>query len=355
MRCRGCGKSISTNALGIHLGLRPDCNMAYVDMERPSVWRPSDADNLYFRESLRAKVFRGVAELYWFRYLGETLIKTLMAMVQGWIEFVLITLSREVALVIDDQEKADIVIDLMHKRLNLFDGLESEAKVVAHATAALPMQDFYDHSFGADSNPWYYLEILQWLVNTMKYDRVARKHMVEESELWKSGELQKDRTVISSWTHGSDFKQSKMARPTIDVPGEPIELRISIGMGFDDVEPLDALKNKAAFKKLGGVYGTIGNLPADIRFQHEHMGLLAIGESRVMKKFEATRVFSGADPMTGELIDELHGTLGAQYRRLVAEEPIIMVPPPARLPTSTRPPAQICTEDRCAPRAGTTW
>ena len=94
---------------------------------------------------------------------------------------------------------------------------------------------------------------------------------------------------------------------------------------YHEFEPLNALGAKRGDHKLGGHYGSIGNLPAEVRYQHEHMILLGIGEDKHLSKFNPTRIFSGASPDTGEDIPELNKVFFAQYRALRANPPIIRV------------------------------
>ena len=85
-------------------------------------------------------------------------------------------------------------------------------------------------------------------------------------------------------------------------------------VGYDEMDPLNALGQQRGEKCLSGFYGACGNLKAKERFKHENMCLLSICEDPVLKRCDPIKVFSGADPVTGELLTNDDSSPGAQFR-----------------------------------------
>ena len=132
----------------------------------------------------------------------------------------------------------------------------------------------------------------------------------------KAGKYLQPQEKMSSWMHGTTFRKHAFAQACTDRPGEPIELRVALFIGYDEFEPLNALGEKRGEKVLSGFYGAIGNLPKEVRFMHENMAVLMICEESVLKEYDPVRVFAGADPVTGEINGEDNKSLGAQLRYL---------------------------------------
>ena len=140
-------------------------------------------------------------------------------------------------------------------------------------------------------------------------------------------------------------------------------VRVGLQLGYDDLELLNPLGVCRGEKKIGGFYGAIMNLPAEMRFKHQYMSPLCIVEEKLLTKLDPVRVVSGADPTTGEPLPEDVASLGAQLRalekgvtRLVSSPalaaaalaatslaaiapPPLLPPPPLRLPSSPPPPS----------------
>jgi hypothetical protein len=326
MRCLGCGKKVGANGLTKHFSWSRKCEAAYLSAETNSVSvaPSSPIEDLLYERDVRAFVYNDISELYYFRYLGQAMIFVLRIMIEKWIAFMIGLVAPEIEEIVGDNLVAAQVVSLLRRRLNPFKGLETEPLVEAYAAKHRTAPKYHEIVLGEKAY-WYNLDLLDFFTITMRYNHVARKHIVASSELWKTGELRKDRVILSSWTHGEAFKKSILSERCVDQPGAPIELRIGILTGYDEFEPLNALGAKRGDHKLGGHYGSIGNLPAEVRYQHEHMMLLGIGEDKHVQKFHPTRIFSGASPDTGDFIPELNKAFFSQYRDLRAKPPIIRV------------------------------
>ena len=337
VRCLGCGDIFTESSLRLHLGGKKgrECLPSYLGSEFASPVQPSAMDDEIFMNEQRHHIFNDLAELYWFRYLGETLMIALRAMIERWVQRAVEKLGPELRNIIGDDAKSDVVLNLLRTRMDFFDGLRTEKQVYAYASKNLTIPRYHETTFPGGST-WYTLDILDWVVQLVRRKPATRRRLVEVSNEWKSGVCLEERTNISRWYHGLDFKKSAFAAKRIEKPGEPTELLIGLGWGFDEAEPLNVLGQGRGEKKFGGCYASITNLPPVERFDHDNMALLGIGLEKVMRKVSATRVFAGANPETGAFEKYLDGTIGAQYRRLVADPPVVQV---CRAPLSPQPSA----------------
>lgn len=131
--------------------------------------------------------------------------------------------------------------------------------------------------------------------------------------------------------------------------GGPRVVRVGLQLGYDDLELLNPLGVCRGEKKIGGFYGTIMNLPAEMRFRHQYMSPVCIVEEKVLKKYDPIRVVSGADPATGDVIPDDVGSLGAQLRALekgvkkLVRSPSSNPLPPPPPPTPSPPPSTLST------------
>jgi hypothetical protein len=84
--------------------------------------------------------------------------------------------------------------------------------------------------------------------------------------------------------------------------------------GPDDLELLNPLGVARGLEKQACTYGGCGNLAPEQRFAHENMCIMLMCPQKVIAELDPVRVFSGADPLTGEIIPEDWASPGAQLR-----------------------------------------
>ena len=223
--CRGCGRSFLE--LGKHLGKKPECAAAYAAPAAPPTKineRQREVDKkkvgaqIYAAE-LRAHVFEDVAEWYFFRYFGATRMTAIVSAVQRWTEFALKETAPELEHLLGPAAAAP-VIELLAKRLQFFDGLETEAQVKAFARTHKPVLKPLENQVGPGADDRAYgIDVADWITGLCRHDPEARKAIVDKSEMWKSGAKQQMADVLRSFDDGSTFRESAFAQPEPPVEG----------------------------------------------------------------------------------------------------------------------------------------
>lgn len=316
--CRGCNRRF--RALGVHLGKKPECRKAYVDdycLDCPDNEQAKarvEADH-YHRCRLR-EVFKLVAELFWFRYVSSTILDVFRRAIAIWVTFAVHSMKPQLDDIVGDAEKVKQITDLMKDRLDFLRGLETEQRLKAYARAHFDTLQPIQVPVGlGDDDRSYNIMIYQWVTLLMQHHDKARAEIVASSDLMKSGDLLKEPEVISSWMHGSVFREHAFAQPETGLSegGLPI-VRVIIVVGHDGLELRNPLGQQHGEHNIAGIYGAIGNLPAAMRYQHDFMAPLQVVNEKVLHRCNPIRVFAGADPQTGELLPEDYSSIGAQSR-----------------------------------------
>ena len=221
--CRGCGRSFVE--LGKHLGKKPECAAVYAvaDIALPKISdRQRDAEkkktgeDIYAAE-LRAHVFEDVAEWYFFRYFGATRMTAIVSAMKRWTAFALKETEPELQHLLG--QASGPVMELLAKRLQFFDGLETEAQVKSYARTRRPVLKPMENQVGPGADDRAYgIDIAEWITELCRHDPEARKEIVEKSELWKSGAKLKKPDVLRSFDDASTFRESAFAQPEPPAP-----------------------------------------------------------------------------------------------------------------------------------------
>ena len=271
-----------------------------------------------FRNTLRHQMFEGLAEMYWFRYFTESQIQHVRDCTDRGIETALLHTATEIQRGTASAGEAEDLSNLLRGRLNIYDGLATEAQVRAYADAHLPPMRPFTYPVGPrPTDRAGGIMIVDWLVHLIQSNDVARAHIMAASDRLKSGSCLIPPDTYRDMFDGSAVREHVFAQPHIDNENAELkEVRVLIILGYDDLEPLNALGAKRVWHKVGGFYGAIANLPAELRFEHEMMALLLAVEEAVLTRCDPVRVVAGADPVTGAFIKGDRQTLGAQFRAL---------------------------------------
>ena len=221
--CRGCGRSFVE--LGKHLAKKPGCAAVYAE---PGIALPATIDrqreankqkiatDIYAAE-LRAHVFEDVAEWYFFRYFGARRMTSIVEAVKSWTAFALKETEPELQHLLG--EASGPVMELLAKRLQFFDGLETEAQVKLYARTRRPVLKPIENKVGPGADDRAYgIDVAEWITGMCRYDPGARKEIIEKSELWKSGAKLQTPDVLRSFDDASTFRESAFAQPEPPAP-----------------------------------------------------------------------------------------------------------------------------------------
>ena len=319
--CLGCAKQFQH--LGRHLGKSAKCRAQYYaefdsDEEEDvglAVGCVAEHWDEHYQRKLDAEVFVELSELVFKLYLGKPAMDTLCNAIERWVDFGIVNMRPDLRKIIGHDEIVDQIERLMRKRLNFFSTLRSEFKLTRYAQQHIPVLHVVENVVGTGPGmKTYGVLVLDWILSLLRYSAVARKDIVARSELWKSGAMLEEFETISNWDQGTTFKSHPFAQPHVDAPGEPILVRALIGVGYDDLEALNALGVSRGLKKLACFYGSCFNLRPELRFDHDYIAMLLICLQKLLQDPGATRVFSGADEVTGIPIPTDWGSPGAQFR-----------------------------------------
>ena len=188
---------------------------------------------------------------------------------------------------------------------------------VPHALTHLPVIRVAENVFGTEKHHRSYgVMIIDWIIFLMKHRRELRRRMYARSEVWKSGAklTRPANYTIADFDDGTVFPQHPFAQPMVDKPGQPIEVRVALMKGTDDLELNNPLGVARGTEKQACTYGCVGNLAPEERFAHENMCIMLMCPQKVIAELGPVRVFSGANPLTGQIIPEDWASPGAQLR-----------------------------------------
>ena len=142
--CRGCGRDFRGH--GVHLGLNRACRAHYYTDSDEECEDFEDADfarevqNDMFHNKRLNIVFEFVAELFFFRYLGETLVKVIMGAINNIVAFTIHELEDDLSTIVG-RDKVPKIMELLRDRFDIFRGLRTEAQARARSQthASMPL------------------------------------------------------------------------------------------------------------------------------------------------------------------------------------------------------------------------
>ena len=333
--CRGCGRSYVR--LGMHLARNRWCRAKTNAVSSDE----TDGDDPKHREDLfeqhyfavvQEEIFRDIADFYWNELFTDAQMQKIRDAVTRWNELFVREMREEIRQKFGPTGTA--VLKLLHKRMQPFRGLATEKQVESYAEAVLPLPATVENTYdGAHTS--YNILLVDWVTMLLKHDKEVRRQAVARSEYWKTGACLEQPNIIDHMDKGSTFRASAFAKHDPDVPGQPRKLKIALQMAYDDfLGTKNALSPHAPKQLLGGFYVAIVNLDLPFRFNHENVCPLMITKESVLKMFDMIRVVAGADPDTGDILEEDTASPGAQARYLAKGVPVQVRNPPRSHPCS---------------------
>ena len=252
-------------------------------------------------------------------------VQTLKSKVDSWVSSALSAIADEMSEIVGP-ELGPCLVSIVQSKLIFFSGLETESKELAQLKTLgkegmNPVLQPLERRLGPVKNDLAYaLNISRWLELLCNYRPECFSRILAVSEYWKTGALLQVPAEYKDICHGSVFRKSCFARAATS--NEVDDLRVTLIMGYDDLELNNPLGMTAGKNNAAMYYVTIGNLHAEVRFQHEHMAPLMAVLERIQKRAGVMRTFSGFDASTGEPFEGDWNAPGAQLRTLVDGDPI---------------------------------
>ena len=291
--CRGCGRRFAH--LGRHLGAPSNAAC----QERYFTRYDSDDDfamceeisasegtwDCHYQRCLDKVVFGDFANLIFKDMLGPAQMERVRDAMTRCTDFAIGSVADELSELIPDDRVKSQVLDLMRKKFAFFKNLSTEKMVIRHALTHLPVIRVAENVFGTEKHHRSYgVMIIDWIIFLMKHRRELRRRMYARSEVWKSGAklTRPANYTIADFDDGTVFPQHPFAQPMVDKPGQPIEVRVALMKGTDDLELNNPLGVARGTEKQACTYGCVGNLAPEERFAHENMCIMLMCPQKVI-------------------------------------------------------------------------
>jgi hypothetical protein len=265
-------------------------------------------------DSCRESVLGDLTTLRFGKHIPEATIGPMKEMVKKWVAN---STKRTVEQVRETRGEAcaNQVAALLNTNFNFFNNIETEKKELAALKRSSlhyvePVVRWLE--VGSPKSRVADLPFVDTLTRLLVHNKTVRTQFFASSDLYKSGSLRQPQTVIR------DIAQGKALRnhPLTERSTNRKELRFGVVMSYDDLEVCNPLGVAAGKHNLSCFYAAFTNIRGKERFHHDNMLLLTMAHEYNMKKYSATRVLAGADPVTGEAGEDDWSSFGAQMRAL---------------------------------------
>lgn len=366
--CRGCG---AVKNLERHFWWRPTCRLAYPsdapaaaeaagegdDPDSPTSARAAGQVESAFTLERRRRMLVALTRWSVSALISDKWKGQIKSDVMSVVSFALGEVEQQLCNALDERTCEELMPGI-RTAFDLFEGLSSARHESRQLHSIMPCLFTYERKVGAGKEDIAYTTVLaDWLQLKMNYDTKCAisfsssisacvtcirmlcllrdlnclhsagtrfcEAILASSEKWKTGELQNPPSVLSDITHGSYFRESRLATPCTEEQAD--DLRVGIILGYDDLElanPLGAVRGK---HKVACFYVALANLSSRERFQHHNMCVLMLLSEKVFRKCGAVRVVAGACARTGQPVAEDWASFGAQFRESAAGNTFIQV------------------------------
>ena len=223
MLCPCCGKSCSH--IGRHLGNRKNhkCLQYFWANTEEDAGQGKTAhmlrvDEVQYTGKLRKKVFLMQAELYWFRYLSETMMIVLRCMIRALIAFAAKEMPPPIRHIINDEAKATLVLSVLASRLDFFKEMDTEAQVRAYSSRFYKGLACLENVVGpSKADVAYGIDYAEWITNLARADKDVRDYIIATSDDIRDGVYRRPVDNMTSILQGSAFRESPFSAPWKDV------------------------------------------------------------------------------------------------------------------------------------------
>jgi hypothetical protein len=232
--CPCCGKPC--NHIGRHIGHKNNykCREYFWahtqegSADQGKTARMLGMDLVQYNGKLRKKVFLMQAELYWFRYLSETVMIVLRAMIRALIAFAVKEMTPPIKHIINDEEKAILVLSVLATRLDFFKDMDTEAQVRAYSDGLFKGLTCLENVVGpSKADVAYGIDYAEWITNLARADKDVRDNLIATSDEIRDGVYRRPVENMTTILQGSAFRESPFSAPWEDVRF-PLSLSFSL-------------------------------------------------------------------------------------------------------------------------------
>jgi hypothetical protein len=208
---------------------------------------------------------------------------------------------------------ASQVAEALGNMASVFDGLDTKAQEMRHATASVPYIKPREVKID-DECTVTSLDPFDLIKRRLQNDAVWRKKVMDKSDVWKLGNKWRQPPVkLADMDDGVAARfHPHLMRPATEE--EKDDVRFAFLKNADDIEVVrQALGSARGKHKACGVQTAVLNLPASERFNQDEILMPVLAKASVYKKHGMARVLCGVDAM-GKQHDEPNNAL--DMRRL---------------------------------------
>lgn len=174
-------------------------------------------DEVQYTGKLRKKVFLMQAELYWFRYLSETVMIVLRGMIRALIAFAVKEMTPPIKHIINDEEKATLVLSVLATRLDFFKDMDTEAQVRAYSGSFFRGLTYLENVVGpSKTDVAYGIDYFEWITNLARADKDVRDKLIATSDKIRDGVYRRPVANMTTILQGSAFRESPFSEPWED-------------------------------------------------------------------------------------------------------------------------------------------
>ena len=278
VRCPSCGW-IGKN-LELHYGQSPACRPGKKAPREPL---KLDKSHAHFARRVRYHVGKELMRAHYELYIKVAHLDIFLQIV---LRLIAITLEY-VALIVEHEfgETCPGMTDHLEKIGEVFNKLPSAATIINEERRSLTKIDVY-HRGVANKKTNAFFSVIQLLTQLLQHNGTVRRHVIEASERWKTGDLHNvPADLYDDVTAGSRFRSNArlVGTATGEDPRRPT-LRIGLHAWMDEYTTVDGLATKAGDHKYNILLMALLNLPLYMRHYFDHLLLIAIFQSKYAAK-----------------------------------------------------------------------
>ena len=318
-RCPSCGKPAQN--LSVHFRSSPQCDPIPAEVARapPAVEQQGSEAECQFAKMFARQVVTDYNHLRYNKFIDTSSCDAWHTRVVRWIEMIMEHAIDEVKHC-DNQDATIATLKAVSSRsLKELRELQSPAARQAFNMKVIRAPYIEPTAYGDASAQGFKkraakLSLTALLERQLQHDAYARKHTLEKSEMFKSGELHMKRaTLYSDLSDGWKARSHPdlMRKATAD---EGNDVRVMLQLHNDDVTMSNPIGSKRGLHKYSISSAANANLPTQKRCSFDYMMPLSVVEAKCLKaKGGLVWALCGVDEEGNEVVQD---SLAAELREL---------------------------------------